>query len=93
MQGRQNIRNNMLTLRIARLTVGVATLVLIIANIFFLRDPEVWIAVGVLLVITIAVSIFPDLLSVESKKNEKFRNCFIACFESQLGTGYGNNDD
>lgn len=57
MQGRGNVRSNMLTLRMIRLTIGIVTLLLIIANIFYLRNPEVWIAVGVLLVITIAISI------------------------------------
>ena len=58
LQGRQNIRINLLALRMVRLTVGILTLLLIVANIFYFRNPDVWIGVGVLLVITIAISVF-----------------------------------
>jgi hypothetical protein len=57
MQRDKNVRTNMMTLRMIRLIVGVAVLLLIVANIFFMRNPEVWIVVGVLLIITIATSI------------------------------------
>jgi hypothetical protein len=57
MQGRGNARNNMLTLRMIRLSIGVAILLLLVGNIFYFRNPEVWIVVGVLLVVTIAISI------------------------------------
>jgi hypothetical protein len=57
-QGRGAFRGNILKLRMIRLSVGVVTLLLIGSNIFFFKNPKVWIVVGILLVLTIVISIF-----------------------------------
>jgi len=54
------------------LTIGVVTLLLIVTNIFFLRNPEVWIAIGVLLMITIATSIFQIYFVSRARSMRKF---------------------
>jgi len=72
MQYSENVRKNMLTLRLIRLTIGVVTLLLIVTNIFFLRNPEVWIAIGVLLMITIATSIFQIYFVSRARSMRKF---------------------
>jgi len=53
---RQQFRRNMLTLRMARMTVGIVAIALVVANILFVRSLDVSFLVAALFVLWIALT-------------------------------------
>lgn len=72
--GGQGVREKMFALRIARIILSIAVLVLLFGNLFYFHSFDVWIAIGGLIIVGIVISIMQLIYASRARSMRRMAN-------------------